>query len=116
MIFDDDNDLLDVCSLILSHRNYEVISKNRCTEIIKDIQTYHPDVILMDNWIPEMGGIKATHLIKSTEETSHIPVIFFSANNNVAQLAREAGADYALQKPFNIVELEQVVHNAIAKD
>jgi two-component system cell cycle response regulator DivK len=46
-------------------------------------------------------------------DTQDIPVIFFSANNNVTQLAQEAQADYFLQKPFDISELEGIVQLAI---
>jgi two-component system cell cycle response regulator DivK len=66
----------------------------------------------MDNWIPDIGGVKATRLVKDSDDFRHIPIIFFSANNNVNELAIEAGADYFLQKPFDISELETIVSNA----
>jgi two-component system cell cycle response regulator DivK len=109
LIFDDDTDLLEVCSLILSARNFEVVVKERCTEILNDVDEHNPDVILMDNWIPDIGGVKATRLLKNSDTHRHIPVIFFSANNNVSDLAAEAGADYSLQKPFDIAQLEEMV-------
>jgi DNA-binding response OmpR family regulator len=115
IIFDDDDDLLEVCSLILEARNFEVIVKNRCSTILDDIHFHQPDLILMDNWIPDIGGVKATHLIKSNAAFAHIPVIFFSANNNVGALAAEAGAEYSLQKPFNITDLEDLVISAVGK-
>ena len=102
IIFDDDTDLLEICSLILTARNFEVILRDRYTDIINDIVKHQPDVILMDNWIPDIGGVKAVRLLKSYPELMHIPVIFFSANNNVSELATEAGADFSLQKPFDI--------------
>jgi two-component system cell cycle response regulator DivK len=113
MIFDDDTDLLEVCSLILTAKNFEVIIKDKCTEIVNDVLQHSPDVILMDNWIPDIGGVKATRLVKESAHLKHIPVIFFSANNNVSELAAEAGADYSLQKPFDITELEELVAAAI---
>ena len=113
IIYDDDTDLLEVCSLILASRNFEVITKDKCTEILNDLQQHQPSVILMDNWIPDVGGIKATQLVKESKEFHHIPVIFFSANNNVSELAEEAGADYCLHKPFDIADLENIVSNAI---
>lgn len=115
IIYDDDTDLLEVCSLILSAKDFEVVIKDKCTEILDDIRTHKPDVILMDNWIPDIGGVKATRLVKNSGEFGHIPVIFFTANNNVAELAEEAGADYSLQKPFDITELENIVTNAANK-
>lgn len=113
LIYDDDTDLLEVCSLILQSKNFEVITKDKCTGLLDDLDIYQPDVILMDNWIPDQGGIKATHLIKASEKFNHIPVIFFSANNDVREMAIEAGAEYSLQKPFDITELENIVVNAV---
>jgi DNA-binding response OmpR family regulator len=115
IIYDDDMDLLEVCALILTAKNFEVVIRDKCTEIIDDIATHKPDVILMDNWIPDIGGVKATRLVKNSPEFSHIPVIFFTANNNVTELASEAGADYSLQKPFDISELETIVTQAVSK-
>ena len=112
IIYDDDSDLLEVCSMILEAKNFAVVTKDKCTEILSDIQEHNPDVILMDNWIPDIGGVKATRLVKNSVSFRHIPVIFFSANNNVNELAVEAGADYFLQKPFDISELENIVVNA----
>jgi two-component system, OmpR family, alkaline phosphatase synthesis response regulator PhoP len=112
IIYDDDTDLLEVCSLILEAKNFAVVTKEKCTEILNDIREHKPDVILMDNWIPDIGGVKATRLVKDSDSYRHIPVIFFSANNNVNELAVEAGADYFLQKPFDISELETIVGNA----
>ena len=113
MIYDDDNDLLEVCTLILQSKNFDVITKDRCTRILDDLNEHQHDVVLMDNWIPDQGGVKATRLIKASEQFNHIPVIFFSANNDISELAIEAGAEYSLQKPFDIIELENIVINAV---
>jgi two-component system alkaline phosphatase synthesis response regulator PhoP len=69
--------------------------------------------IIMDNRIPGPGGLEATRSLKMDSDTQDIPVIFFSANSNVTQLAKEANADYFLQKPFDISELEGIVQMAI---
>src|SRR4051794_21294339 len=106
MIFDDDTDLLEVCTIVLRSKQFEVVGRNRCNDIIGQVAEYRPDVILMDNWIPDIGGVKATQLLKTQESWRHIPVIFFSANSNVEDLAAEAGADMYLQKPFEIDDLE----------
>lgn len=115
IIYDDDRDLLEVCALILAAKDFDVVLKDKCTAIMEDIKDHRPDVILMDNWIPDIGGVKATRLVKGSHEYKHIPVIFFTANNNVKELAEEAGADYSLQKPFDISELEDIVCYAIEK-
>jgi CheY-like chemotaxis protein len=113
LILDDDNDLLEVISIVLSSKNYLVQCKNDCQHIEETVASIRPDVILMDNWIPDIGGVKATQKLKANPATSHIPVIFFSANHQVAELASEAGADCYLQKPFEIGDLEDVVAKAL---
>ena len=112
-IFDDDSDILMMCRLVLEKAGFDVFSSTDCADILHKIREAQPDVILMDNKIAPEGGIIATQIIKSNEETSSIPVVYFSANINVEILSREAGADFVLQKPFNIWELEQVVEKAL---
>jgi|SRR5450432_132968 DNA-binding response OmpR family regulator len=113
MIFDDDSDLLEVCSIVLRSKNYEVTGLNKCNDILNEVRAFLPNVILMDNWIPDAGGVNATQQIKNDLSLKSIPVIFFSANDRVQDLAVEAGADFFLQKPFEIEELENVVSKAI---
>ena len=91
-----------------------MLYKDNCKELITDIESYKPDVILMDNWLPDIGGIKAIQLIKSIEHLKQIPVVLFSANSQVEELAKEAGADYLLQKPFELDDLEKIIVNSTA--
>ncbi len=114
MIFDDDADLISVCSIVLKSKNYEVRGFYKCSDILKEIRLFSPDVILMDNWIPDAGGVEATRQIKNDPFLRRIPVVFFSANDRVEYLAAEAGAEFYLPKPFEIEELEAVVSKAIA--
>ncbi len=109
MIFDDDKDILSICTFIFKRLGWEVSSSLNCNDIIAKVRTEKPDVILMDNWIPEDGGIAATRRLKDTEDLRQIPVIYFSANRDVESLASEAGADTYIKKPFDLKEFEQVV-------
>jgi CheY-like chemotaxis protein len=115
LILDDDIDILQICTIVLKKKGFDVQTLNNSTQVISQVHSYQPDVILMDNWIPGPGGIEATRMLKLDPATQDIPVIFFSANSNVTQLAREARADYFLQKPFDITELEGIVQMAISQ-
>ncbi|MDP9042490.1 MAG: response regulator [Bacteroidota bacterium] len=115
MIFDDDADLLELCSFVLRSKNYFVKGINKCNNIVHDVREFSPNVILMDNWIPDSGGVKATRLLKNDLILRYIPVVLFSANEKVRDLAAEAGAEFYLPKPFNIDDLEAVITKAIAR-
>ena len=108
-IFDDNEELLELCTLILEDLGCEIktsmVSDNPDMQVIE----YGPDIIFMDNWLPNISGVEATRIIKSNKEVCHIPVIYISANNNIEDLAREAGADDYLAKPFDISALEEMV-------
>ena len=115
LILDDDIDILQICTIVLKKKGFDVQTLNNSSQVLSQVRSYQPDVILMDNWIPGPGGVEATRLLKLDPDTQDIPVIFFSANSNVTQLAREARADYFLQKPFDITELEGIVQMAISQ-
>jgi len=115
LILDDDMDILQICSIVLKKKGFDVSTLNTSNQVVERVRNYQPDVILMDNWIPGPGGIAATKELKGTPDLQFIPVIFFSANSNVTQLAREACADYFLQKPFDITELEAIVQVAVSQ-
>jgi two-component system cell cycle response regulator DivK len=109
LIFDDNQDLLELCTIILEEIGCIVVTSSTSDNADIQVMEHLPDIILMDNWLPNLSGIEATKLIKSDQHLKNIPVIYFSANNNVQQLAEEAGADDYLAKPFNIADLEKIV-------
>jgi CheY-like chemotaxis protein len=115
LILDDDMDILQICTIVLKKKGFDVLTLNHSNQVVEQVLGYQPDVILMDNWIPGPGGIESTRMLKTNPSTQDIPVIFFSANSNVTQLAKDAQADYFLQKPFDISELEAIVQMAISQ-
>lgn len=109
LIFDDDVAILEVVTIIFEENGYEVKISETSHDILEKVGECKPDVILMDNWIPKIGGVEATKILKNNEEFKHIPVIYMTANNNIAALAAEALADDYISKPFNLDDLEEKV-------
>lgn len=113
VIFDDDEDILSICSYILEEQGWKVYAFTDCNNIVEKLSSILPDVILMDNWIPDDGGIIATQTIKKVEKLKDIPVIYFSANSDIQLLANHAGAETYLAKPFDLEELERVINGVL---
>jgi two-component system cell cycle response regulator DivK len=101
LVFDDDADLLDIFRFLFEDSGWQVYTFETCDELISKATEIHPDLILMDNWIPPQGGISATQLLKNDALLKEIPVIFVSANNDVKELSIKAGADAYIEKPFD---------------
>lgn len=113
LFFDDDPEILLVCKIILEQQNYRVETRMRCDNIIEDINQVKPDIILMDLWIPEIGGEQAIHLMKNNKETQLIPVILFSANAEIEDICNRSNANGFLKKPFEISKLLLIIENHI---
>jgi len=109
LIFDDDTTILEVITIIFEENGYQVEISETSHDILEKVAQYQPDVILMDNWIPKIGGVEATKLLKNHEEFKTIPVIYVTANNDIVALAKQAQADDYVAKPFNLEDLEDMV-------
>ena len=102
LIYDDDYEILLLCKTILSKYGFVVETLSKCENILIDIQTFRPHVILMDLWIPTIGGEKAIGIIKQNESTKQIPVIIFSANADIKEICEKVNANGYIEKPFTI--------------
>jgi len=112
LIFDDDADILEVCSIVLGSNGFEVATQGNCEDLIKKVLAFEPDVVLMDNKIPPLGGIASTREIKSNPVFRQLPIVYFSANQDIARLAAEAGADFYIEKPFDLDDLVFLLQRA----
>ena len=109
LIYDDDIEILKVCKVILEIQKYRVETLSSCENIIADIEAARPDVILMDLWIPRIGGEDAIRIMHENPVTKHIPVVLFSANDQIERISKRIHANGFLKKPFDIVELQQII-------
>lgn len=109
LIYEDDLEILFLCKKLLVKDNYRVETLTRCENVIKDIESIKPDLILMDLWIPEIGGEKAVMLIKKNPATRHIPVLLFSANAKIKEIAETTNADGYIEKPFDIIAFKEII-------
>jgi len=116
VIFDDDEDILSICSFILEEQGWKVFAYTDCNKIVEKVSAILPDVILMDNWIPDDGGIIATQTLKKTADLKNIPVIYFSANSDIEILANHAGAETYLAKPFDLEDLEKTINSVLVNN
>lgn len=109
LVYDDDQEILTMCMLVLKKFQYQVKALSRCENVISDIEDYKPDLILMDLWIPEIGGEKAVELIKGDSKLSQIPVLLFSANADIKDICKRVNADGYITKPFNLKDLKKAI-------
>ncbi len=113
LICEDDTGILDVTSIVLEAKGYKVTALAESTDIMSIIKKECPDIILLDLWIAGKQGDEITRELKASADTKQIPIIIFSANKDTETIAKRAGADDFLTKPFDIDELEGMVDKYI---
>ena len=99
----------------LEREGYRVLTARNGSEAVARTLESLPDLVILDVMMPEMDGMDACRLIKETEATRHIPVIFLSARDETALKVSglTLGADDYISKPFEAEELLARVHVAI---
>ncbi len=102
LIYDDNEEILLLCKAILGKFGFMVETLSRCENILNDIKSIQPHLILMDLWIPEIGGEKAIGIVKQNEATKNIPILIFSANADIKEICTTLNADGYVEKPFTI--------------
>jgi DNA-binding response OmpR family regulator len=113
IIFDDDRAILAISRIILEEKGWEVYTYEDCNAIVANVERLRPNLVLIDNQIPGMGGVEATRLLKQNPDLAHIPVIYFSAHHDIEKLAGEAGADSYLCKPLDLDAFEKAIHGMV---
>jgi len=112
LVCDDDKEILEILELILTASGWEVITSENVVGIIDQVERSKPSVIVMDNWIPDTGGIIATNQLKCHPVFRFIPVVYSTANENINELAQKAGADLFIGKPFDLEDFENIMEQA----
>ncbi len=109
LICEDDEGIIDVVTIVLQEKGYNVIPLLSSREVYKMVDEKKPDLILLDLWMPHITGGEIATVLKQKDETKHIPIIIVSANKDTEQIATQSGADSFICKPFDIEELEETV-------
>ncbi len=113
LVVDDDTDILSVMEILLTMKGFEVEVTAKGENTFPKIDTFRPDLILLDVLISGHDGRNICKQLKSNEATRHIPVIMFSAHPGAAATIADYGADDFIAKPFDVNNLIQKVNTQL---
>ena len=113
LVVDDDVDILTVVQLVLDSNGFEVKATSKWQEIFPLLDTFSPDLILLDVSLGTQDGRNICKQLKSSPATKHISIILFSANQKVENSVSECLADSFISKPFDINDLIQGINNGL---
>lgn len=78
LIIDDDEDLTAIFTSALTKDGFEALSETTGEQGLARAKNDKPDIILLDQVLPDISGNDVLKKLKSQDETKNIPVILLS--------------------------------------
>ncbi len=108
LIVDDSQLMNQMIRDILEASGYEARSALGGEEALAVVDSWKPELILLDVMMPDMDGFEVCRRLRQREDTRSVPIIMVTAKASIAdkQEGFEAGADDYITKPFEPTELK----------
>jgi phosphoserine phosphatase RsbU/P len=107
LLADDDPVTILLLEAMLRQEGYRTISASGGFEARRLAGELRPDLVLLDVQMPDLNGFDVCRGLKEEPETSHVPVLFVSAEDDVRSKVAglDAGAVDYVTKPFHRAEV-----------
>ena len=107
LIADDEVNQVELLAFNLEQAGFNVMKAYDGQDAIDQALEHLPDIIILDWMMPEHSGIEVCRMLRSQDETKHIPIIMLSARGEEGDrtLGLDLGADDYVTKPFSPREL-----------
>lgn len=107
LVVEDSATMIRFISRTLEHAGMAVRVEQTPDLVLPAIADFHPDLILMDMYMPLCDGQELSKLIRQYESYTSIPIVFLSSETDVKKqlAAMQIGADDFLTKPIEPTHL-----------
>ena len=115
LVVDDDAPIRLLCRVNLEAEGMEVIEAADGTDGLEKARSASPDVVLLDVMLPKLDGWRVAEALLEDPATGEIPIVFLTARAELREQARglELGGNDYITKPFNPVELADVIRELL---
>jgi CheY-like chemotaxis protein len=115
LLLDDSTITLEMEKAVLEDRGYKVAIASNLLEFQAQLDKFQPEVILSDLMMPDISGKDIVRVLKQDFHTEKIPIILFSSktDDELAEIAEQAGADGYLSKSHGIDRLGEMVDELV---
>ena len=118
LLVEDDPTILQLLETCFQMDDFEVLRAKDGSIGLELALACRPDVIVSDISMPNMSGIEMMNALKRDPTTASIPIVLLSAGSqpDIIDLGFAAGADRLVPKPFEPIELIDVVDDLLRAD
>jgi DNA-binding response OmpR family regulator len=118
LIADDEPNIVTALEFLLKRSGYDVRAVSNGEEALAAIESYVPDVVLLDVMMPVKNGYEVCQRMRERPEWRHIRIVMLSAKGREAEVSKglSLGADLYITKPFSTQELIAAIDGLVRDD
>jgi DNA-binding response OmpR family regulator len=116
LIADDEPNIVTSLEYLMEKSGYEVMIARNGDEAIALVESFLPDVVLLDVMMPRMSGYEVCQKMRERADWQHIKIVMLSAKGREAEVNKglSIGADTYVTKPFSNRELIAKIDELLA--
>lgn len=115
LILDDDETLRYVLREALTQSGHCVVGAADGEDALAWLAANRPDLILFDLKMPGMDGNGFIEAVRSQARLSHVSILLLSAVADLELQAGQLGVDLWMAKPFDLLELLDIVEQVLRR-
>ena len=115
LVIDDEPGIRSVLKDVLEDEGYSVSLAEDGFKGLDILAATDIDLVLLDVWLPNLGGIDVLERIKAGQSDAEVIIISGHANISLAVQAVKMGAFDFLEKPLSLEKTITVTHNALER-
>ncbi len=115
LVVDDDEVILETITEYLEQKNFKVVPVDNGLDALKMFETGNGgfDLLITDLVMPSIGGVAIISIVK--KKYPQVPIIAITGwGEHPETLAREVEADFVLEKPFKLDEINRIIQNLLS--
>jgi DNA-binding response OmpR family regulator len=102
LLVEDDEAVRQLVRVTLEMNDYEVIQAKDGLEGLLLLEMHHPDAVVLDLMMPDVGGERMLAQLRATPETKRTPVVIITGKPEVApEVIGLVGKENFFPKPFD---------------
>jgi DNA-binding response OmpR family regulator len=107
LIVDDEPNIVTALEFLLRRSGYDVRLATNGAEALEQVDSYRPDVVLLDVMMPVKSGYEVCQKLRERPELSQVKIVMLSAKGSEAEINKglSLGADLYITKPFSTQDL-----------
>ncbi|RYY54093.1 MAG: response regulator [Chitinophagaceae bacterium] len=113
LIIDDDKDFCQLLETMLDSSKFSTQSVHTLAQAEPALQRTHPQIVLLDNHLPDGRGLDFIRNIREFDPAIRIIMITADANSNIAVTSLERGVNHFIAKPFSFKSIVDKLENML---